>query len=76
MRVSSVVRYSLVTLTKQRTQTKFGDRSMAARQQIPLIGSQEAENLIVEAETLCLAVRKLLSDSKELRRLVGSETWN
>ena len=36
-----------------------------ARQQIPLIDSQEAEYLIVEAETLCLAVHKLLSISKE-----------
>ena len=45
-----------------------------AREQIPLIGSQEAEHLIVKVQTLCSVAHKLLSISKLLRRLVGSET--
>ena len=47
-----------------------------SRQQIPLIGSQEAEHLIVEAETLCLAVHKLLSISNLQRASPFSWKWN
>ena len=47
---------------------------LRAPQQILLIGSQEAENLVVQAQTLCSAVHKLLSISKELRHSVGIET--
>ena len=56
--------------------TSFGDSSISSGFTPSLIHvSARICSCFVVVLTLCLAVHKLLSISKELRRLVGSETW-